>query len=512
MLRRWFLSVSHKDIGLLYVLSGLWGGFVGFSLSLLMRLELGGGGKWLGDEYLYNVLVTSHGVMMVFFMVMPVLMGGFGNWFIPPMLGLMDMAFPRLNNLSLLMLWLAFIMVCLSLVISGGAAGWTMYPPLMLSYYSSSISTDIMVLSLHVAGVSSILGSINFIVTLCWALTCGYAVIRVPLMVWAEVVAGVLVVITVPVLAAGLGMLLLDRNAGTSYFDPCGGGSPLLYQHMFWFFGHPEVYILILPGFGLVSHVVMELGGKFEIFGYLGMVYALFSIGGLGCLVWAHHMFTVGLDVDVRAYFTAASMTIAVPTGVKVFSWVASLYGMVSPVTSMVYWVVGFIFMFVLGGLTGVIVASSSLDTIFHDTYFVVAHFHYVLSMGVVFSIILGLNYWGPLMFGFVLPEALLKTNFLLVFVGVNFSFLPQFTLGWWGMPRRYLDYPEAFEALGWLSSVGSFITLIGILLYMFLYLAGWCGWYGGCIFGGVSLVASEWVYGINLGVHGYVEGTFLLE
>nr|QJI81284.1 cytochrome c oxidase subunit 1 [Centrorhynchus clitorideus] len=505
---RWLMSFNHKDIGLMYVLVSVWSGLAGLGLSLVVRLELGSGGQWLGDEHLYNMVVTAHAIMMVFFLVMPMFMGGFGNWLMPVMLGLEDMALPRLNNLSFLLVPGALVLFSVSMLVKGGGAGWTMYPPLMLSEYSSSISTDLMILSLHVAccSISSLLGSLNVVVTGVVGVKLSGSVEQTPLLVWALMITGAMILLTVPVLAAALTMMLMDRNFSTSFFDPTGGGSPVLYQHLFWFFGHPEVYILILPGFGIISHVVSELGGKFEVFGYLGMVYAMISIGGLGCLVWAHHMFTVGLDIDTRAYFTAASMTIAVPTGIKIFSWLASMYGLVEVSSSMALWVLGFIFMFVVGGLTGVIISNSSLDIAFHDTYFVVAHFHYVLSMGVVFSMTVGLNYWFPLVLGVSLREWLLKANFYLVFIGVNLTFFPQFLLGMVGMPRRYVDYPDAMERWNSLSSLGSMITVVGVLVYILAYYSAMAEKVG-VVAGMRSVSGMEWVGSGVVAYHGNVEG-----
>nr|QDM37022.1 cytochrome c oxidase subunit 1 [Centrorhynchus milvus] len=503
---RWLMSLNHKDIGLMYIVVSVWSGLVGLGLSLIVRLELGSGGQWLGDEHLYNMVVTGHAVMMVFFLVMPMFMGGFGNWLMPVMLGLEDMALPRLNNLSFLLVPVALVMFSVSMLIKGGGAGWTMYPPLMLSNYSSSVSADLMVLSLHVAGLSSLLGSLNIIVTGVMGAKISGSVEQMPLLVWALMITGGMILLTVPVLAAALTMLLLDRNFSTSFFDPTGGGSPVLYQHLFWFFGHPEVYILILPGFGIVSHVVSELGGKFEVFGYLGMVYAMVSIAGLGCLVWAHHMFTVGLDIDTRAYFTAASMTIAVPTGIKIFSWLASMYGLVEAGSSSALWILGFIFMFVVGGLTGVIISNSSLDISFHDTYFVVAHFHYVLSMGVVFSMTVGLNYWFPLVLGVSLREALLKANFYLVFVGVNLTFFPQFLLGMVGMPRRYVDYPDAMETWNSVSSLGSMISIVGVVVYVIAYYLALAE-KSGVVASMRSVSGMEWTGGSMVAYHDNLEG-----
>nr|YP_009241130.1 cytochrome c oxidase subunit I [Polyacanthorhynchus caballeroi]AMK47826.1 cytochrome c oxidase subunit 1 [Polyacanthorhynchus caballeroi] len=466
--RRWVLSVNHKDIGVMYFIVSFWGGLLGFSLSGVIRLELGCPGSWMGAEGVYNMMVTSHAVLMVFFLVMPVFMGGFGNWLTPILLGVSDMIYPRLNNFSFLLVPVALSLFLGSMFIEGPQAGWTYYPPLSLGEFSGSVSVDASILSLHFVGLSSILGSINIISTFLGAVfSSSIKMEQVALLVWALVVAAGMILLTVPVLAGALVMLLLDRNFNSSFFDPSGGGSLVLYQHLFWFFGHPEVYILILPGFGIISHVIMSLGGKFEVFGYMGMVYALLSIGVLGCLVWAHHMFTVGLDVDTRAYFTAASMTIAIPTGIKVFSWVASLYGMEGKLSSGVMWVYGFIFMFVVGGMTGVMLASSSLDIVLHDTYFVVAHFHYVLSMGVVFSLYAGFNYWLGLLSGIVVSEGVLKVHFWVIFLGVNVIFVPQFVMGIMGLPRRYVDYPDILEWLGFISTWGYMVVGVGVVMHV---------------------------------------------
>nr|YP_214836.1 cytochrome c oxidase subunit I [Leptorhynchoides thecatus]AAT64933.1 cytochrome c oxidase subunit I [Leptorhynchoides thecatus] len=506
---RSLMSTNHKDIGMNYFIVSLWGGLMGFSLSVIIRLELGGGGIILGDEHLYNVLVTSHAVMMVFFLVMPLFMGGFGNWLMPVMLGCSDMLLPRLNNLSFLMIPISILVFLCSLVLEGGGVGWTMYPPLVLLDFSSGISMDMMILSLHIAGLSSILGSINIMLTgVLVSVFSGSD--SIPLLVWSLMVTAGLVILTVPVLAAALTMLLLDRNFMTSFFDPVGGGSPLLYQHLFWFFGHPEVYILILPGFGIISHVIIEMGGKFEVFGYLGMVYAMLSIGVLGSLVWAHHMFTVGLDIDTRAYFSAASMTIAVPTGIKVFSWLASMYGGVDYKSSFLMWVLGFIVMFLIGGLTGVIISNSSLDSLFHDTYYIVAHFHYVLSMGVIFSMFVGLNYWMPLVLGFAMPEFFLKIHFYLTFISVNMIFFPQFFLGMLGMPRRYIDYPDSMIFWNSFSSVGSMLSVLAILMYM-MGLFVCISEARGVMFNGKSVSAMEWSIMPYSGHHSNLEGVLLL-
>jgi cytochrome c oxidase subunit 1 len=480
-LGRWLTTTNHKDIGILYLFATATAGLIAVAISIVMRAELQNPGVQLlldgagePDGHFYNVLVSVHGLLMMFFVIIPAMFGGFGNYFVPLMIGAPDMAFPRLNNLSFWLFLAGAILLTSSLFVGGRpGTGWTLYPPLSSSGHPDA-SVDMVIFALHLSGASSIVGSINMITTIFNMRAPGMTMHKMPLFVWSILVTAFLLLTSLPVLAGAITMLLTDRNFGTSFFEPAQGGDPLLFQHLFWFFGHPEVYMMILPTFGVISQVIATFSRK-PVFGYLGMVYALIAIGTLGFIVWAHHMFTTGIGLAAQAYFAAATMVIAVPTGIKVFSWIATMWGGSLDLRTPMLWALGFIVVFTMGGVTGVNIANPAFDILAQDTYYVVAHFHYVMALAAAFGVFAAIYYWIGKMSGRQYPEWAGKMHFWMTFISVNLTFFPMHMLGAAGMPRRYIDYAEGFAGWNFLISIGSYMGAaafmfgLGVIVYTLL-------------------------------------------
>lgn len=466
---RWLLSTSAKDIAILYMILGIASILMGTILSMIIRIELAQPGVQIinSERYttIYNVVITSHAIIMIFFGVMPLLIGWLGNYLVPILIGSLDMSYPRLNNISFWLLIPSLILLIISTYIENGpGTGWTIYPPLSNIEYSTGGSVDLAILSLHLAGISSILGAINFISTIINLRRTN----DLPLFVWSILITAILLLLSLPLLAGAITMLLTDRNFNTSFYEVLGNGDPLLFSHLFWLFGHPEVYIIIIPGFGIISHVISYYSNKY-IFGKLGMIYAIISIAITGFAVWAHHMYVVGLDVETRAYFTAATLIIGIPTGIKIFSWIATMYGGNIRKEIPMYFAIGFLLLFTIGGLTGILLANASLDIAFHDTYYVVSHFHTVMAVAIIFALLAGYYHWSPKIIGYKYNNKYSMIQFITILIGVNLTFLPMHFLGLAGMPRRIPDYGDNYGEWNNIITYGSFISLVSLILFIYI-------------------------------------------
>lgn len=453
---------------MLYTFIGIWSGFVGLSFSVMIRINFIEPYFNVVSSDCYNFLITNHGIIMIFFFLMPVLIGGFGNYLIPLLCGLSDLNLPRLNALRAWLLFPSAIFLVISMCLGAGV-GWTFYPPLSSSIFTDRRGVDFLMFSLHLAGISSIFGSIKFICTLYSAFTTKI-ISRSSIILWAYMFTSILLLVSLPVLAAAITMLLFDRKFGSAFFDPLGGGDPVLFQHMFWFFGHPEVYVLILPGFGAVRHVCMHIGCSPDAFGFYGLLFAMFSIVCLGCIVWGHHMFSVGLDVKTAVFFRSVTMIIGVPTGIKVFSWLYMIMkSNISIREPILWWVLSFIVLFTVGGVTGIILSACVLDSILHDTWFVVAHFHYVMSLGSYSRVIILFIWWWPIITGISLNKYLLQCHCIVSNVGFNLCFFPMHYFGLCGLPRRVCVYECSYGWINMICSVGSLISAFSGCFFMFI-------------------------------------------
>lgn len=464
--KHWLFTTNHKDIGTLYLCLSLTMFFIGGAMALVLRAELFVPGMQIIDPNFYNVLVTMHGLIMLLTVIMPVAVG-LANWQIPLMIGAPDMALPRLNNMSFWLLVFAILLLASTIFMQGGGPnfGWTMYAPLSTSY--APPSTDFLIFSVHMLGISSILGSVNIIATIINMRAPGMGWMKLPLFVWTWLVTAFLLLTIMPVLAGAVTMMLADRNFGTSFFNAAGGGDPLMFQHLFWFFGHPEVYVLILPAFGVISEVIPTFSRK-KLFGYKRMVFATAAIAFLSLLVWAHHMFTSGMPLAAEIYFMYATMLIAIPTGIKIFNWLATMYGGSLTFETPMLFAVGFIVMFTFGGFTGIMMAIAPSDFQYHDSYFIVGHFHYVLVPGAVFGYMSGIYYWLPKWTGRMYNETLGKWHFWLTVIATNLTFFPMHFLGLAGMPRRIPDYALQFANFNMIASLGAFIFGFAQLILLY--------------------------------------------